>query len=55
MIWYCRILRFDGDYAIMVKDGESESDSYMVARALIPDDAVEGDHLKCENFMYSIV
>ena len=55
MIWYCRVLRFDGDYAVMVKDGDSEADSYLVARALLPDDTVEGDRLVCENFVYSIV
>lgn len=54
MSWYCRVLRFDGDYAIMVKQGDNENNSYQVARALLPEETCEGMLLLCENFIYSV-
>lgn len=48
-----KVERIDGDYAhlVNVKNGEE----MLIARALIPEEADEGDTLLWENFTYTIL
>lgn len=55
MLWYCQVLRIDGDYAILRRTDDPAAEEIMVARALLPDDISEGCTVKCENFMYELV
>ena len=55
MLWYCRVLRLDGDYAILVRTDDPANEPIQVARALLPDEIEADTLLKCENFVYEIV
>ena len=47
-----RLVRIDGDYAVLVAEDGNEN---RVARALLPLEADEGSKIKWENFSYEII
>lgn len=55
MLWYCKVIRIDGDYGILCRTDDPAGEEFMVARALLPDEVEEGCLVKCENFVYEIV
>lgn len=55
MLWYCKVIRIDGDYGILCRTDDPTCEEFMVARALLPDEVEEGCLVKCENFVYEIV
>lgn len=50
-----KVKRIDGDYAYLIIDDKPELDEKCVARALLPEDIVEGTILKYELFQYEII
>lgn len=54
MVWFCKVLRIDGDYGILVRTDDPAQEEFMVARALLPDEIYEGCTVKCNNFVYEM-
>lgn len=48
-----KLMKIDGDYAVLQELASGEE--MIIARALIPEEADEGDTLHWENFEYSVV
>lgn len=48
-----KVEQIDGDYAHLIE--LSTGEPFLIARALIPDEADEGDVLHYENFSYTVV
>ena len=55
MLWYCRVTRIDGDYAMLYREDDPSRELIQVARALLPDEIFDGCRLRCENFIYELV
>ncbi|MBQ5849949.1 MAG: chorismate--pyruvate lyase [Lachnospiraceae bacterium] len=53
-IYYC-VARLDGDYAYLQKEDEPEAELKCVARALLPQEIVEGSSLVYEMMEYNMV
>ncbi len=49
------VLRIDGDYAVLQRTDIQEEDTLLVARALLPEETSEGDHLLWENLTYTLL
>jgi len=49
------IQRIDGDYAILKRTDKVESDTLLMARALLPMDIYEGTSLIWEDLEYKII
>lgn len=49
------VLRIDGDYAVLQRTDIQEEDTLLVARALLPEETSEGDHLLWENLTYALL
>ncbi len=54
MIWYCRVIRIEGDYAVLRREDDPAGETFLQALALLPDGVDAGMLLKCENFVYEI-
>lgn len=54
MLWYCRVLRIEGDYAVLVRTDDPAAESFLQALALLPEGVDAGMLLRCENFVYTI-
>lgn len=49
------VLRIDGDYAVLQRTDIQEEDTLLVARALLPEETSERDHLLWENLTYTLL
>ncbi|MDD5952127.1 MAG: chorismate--pyruvate lyase [Oscillospiraceae bacterium] len=49
------VLKIDGDYAILQRTDLPDSDTVLMARALLPEEITDGTKLVMENFCYTIV
>lgn len=49
------LVRLDGDYAILQPMDADKTESLLVARALLPQEADEGMKIRYENFCYTIL
>lgn len=49
------VVQIDGDYAQLQRVDEPSQDLKLVARALLPEDIVEGSHLKYECLQYELL
>ena len=49
------VLKIDGDYAILQRTDLPDSDTVLMARALLPEEITDGTNLIMENFSYIIV
>lgn len=47
--------RIDGDYAALVRCDIESSEEKLVARALLPEEIMEGTHLRYECLTYEII
>ena len=47
--------RIDGDYAYLKRTDETQDESRLVARALLPDAIKEGTRLKYEMLQYEVI
>lgn len=54
MLWYVTVVNLDGDYAVLHRTDAPAGETYLVARALLPEETAPGMTLRCENFAYSI-
>lgn len=54
-IMYFKVLRLDGDYAILQRTDIESDTEIPLARALLPREADEGCVLKYEDFEYSVL
>lgn len=52
---YYTVARIDGDYAYLERTDEPADDLMLVARALLPEEIMEGSHLKFEMFAYELI
>ena len=52
---YFTVIQIDGDYAYLKRTDKEEPKLTMVARALLPEEIVDGTKLKCEFLQYEIV
>ena len=52
---YFEVERIDGDYAYLKRTDETQDESRLVARALLPDTIKEGTRLKYEMLGYEII
>ena len=52
---YFEVERIDGDYAYLKRTDETQDESRLVARALLPDAIKEGTRLKYEMLQYEII
>ena len=50
-----RVVRLDGDYALLQRTDVESEDLTPVARALLPDEVEEGTRLRWEAFVYTIL
>ena len=50
-----RVVRLDGDYALLQRTDVESEDLTPVARALMPDEVEEGTRLRWEAFVYTIL
>ena len=50
---YYTVLRLDGDYAMLLCDGDAPGEANPVARALLPEEIEEGSRLVLSNMEYS--
>lgn len=50
-----RVVRLDGDYALLRRTDVESEDLTPVARALLPDEIEEGTRLRWEAFVYTIL
>lgn len=49
------VVQIDGDYAQLQRVDEPSQDLKLVARALLPEDIMEGSHLKYECLQYELL
>lgn len=49
------VAQIDGDYAQLQRVDESSGELKLVARALLPEDIMEGSHLKYEFLQYELL
>ena len=49
------VAQIDGDYAQLQRVDESSGELKLVARALLPEDIMEGSHLKYECLQYELL
>ena len=54
-ILYYEVISIDGDYAHLRRTDLADTELKLVARALLPDQIVEGSKLKWELFEYEII
>ena len=52
---YYEVVSIDGDYANLKRTDIQSEDQKLVARALLPEDILEGSRLKYEMMQYEIV
>ncbi len=52
---YFVVEKIDGDYAYLRRTDEEMEEPKLVARALLPDDIMEGSRLKYEMLQYEII
>lgn len=52
---YFEVERIDGDYAFLRRTDEAEPEFKMVARALLPEEIMEGSLLKYEMLQYELI
>ena len=50
-----KVIRIDGDYAYLQRIDDSSTDEKCVARALLPAEIMEGNHIYSEMMEYYIV
>ena len=55
MTMYFVVEKIDGDYAYLRRTDEEMEEQKLVARALLPDDIMEGSRLKYEMLQYEII
>ena len=55
MTMYFVVEKIDGDYAYLGRTDEEMEEPKLVARALLPDDIMEGSRLKYEMLQYEII
>ena len=55
MTMYFVVEKIDGDYAYLRRTDEEMEEPKLVARALLPDDIMEGSRLKYEMLQYEII
>lgn len=56
MLTYIYIVeRIDGDYALLRRTDETDAEPKMVARALLPEEIMEGSRLLYEYLQYRII
>ena len=53
--WYYEVVSIDGDYANLKRTDIESDDLKLVARALLPEQIVEGSQLKYEMMQYEIM
>lgn len=53
--WFYEVVSIDGDYANLCRTDIASSDIKLVARALLPEEIMEGSKLKYELMQYEIV
>ncbi len=54
-IWYYEVVRIDGDYAYLKRTDVELEDLKLVARALLPEEIMEGSKLKYELLQYRLI
>ena len=52
---YFEVERIDGDYAFLRRKDEAEPEPKMVARALLPEEIMEGSLLRYEMLQYELI
>jgi len=52
--WYYEVVSINGDYANLRRTDIASEDLKLVARALLPEEIVEGSRLKYELMQYSL-
>ena len=52
---YFIVDRIDGDYAYLKRTDEEQAEPRLVARALLPDEIMEGSKIKYEMLRYEII
>ena len=52
---YFIVERIDGDYAYLKRTDEDQAEPRLVARALLPDEIMEGSKIKYEMLRYEII
>ena len=52
---YFVVERIDGDYAYLKRTDEEQEEPRLVARALLPDEIMEGSKIKYEMLQYEII
>lgn len=52
---YYRVMKIDGDYAVLQQTDIKTDDTLLVARALLPEETDEGINLKWENLTYEVI
>ena len=52
--WYYEVVSIDGDYANLKRIDIESDDLKLVARALLPEEIMEGSKLKYEMLQYSM-
>ncbi len=52
---YYRVVSIDGDYAKLERTDEESGDLKLVARALLPQEIMEGSKLKYEMMQYELI
>lgn len=55
MTMYFVVEKIDGDYAYLRRTDEEMDEPKLVARALLPDDIMEGSRLKYEMLQYELI
>lgn len=53
--WYYEVVSIDGDYANLKRIDIETDDIKLVARALLPEEIMEGSQLKYELFQYELI
>lgn len=53
--WYYEVVSIDGDYANLKRTDIASDDLKLVARALLPEEIMEGSKLKYELMQYEII
>lgn len=54
-IKYYKVIKIDGDYAVLKQTDIETDDTLLVARALLPEETDEGINLKWENLTYEVI
>lgn len=53
--WYYEVVSIDGDYANLKRTDIDSDDLKLVARALLPEEIMEGSKLKYELLQYKMI